>query len=280
MIFDGDGSLLGLRAGVPVEPVSLWAYFVIGKHVGMLEAVEATSTLGQIRSKLEHAEWYLKVLLSDPSMEKESLVPLRGSKELAQSLMDSVQELMTRTDLEKQVGKVWAESLNKHRAAFEQVFRIELKLIYSHYVSQKGDLATETLVSEADKAIHDGLRQHLTATAKTDIRSAGRSLLFDLPTASGFHFLRALEAVIRDYVRCRKGTLPDNIRLHDAIEEMKRLGASEKLIAALHQVRAVHRNEMMHPVSLLTADDAIDLYKACTVAVNAVLAEMKSKGSL
>src|SRR3546814_11973446 len=49
--------------------------------------------------------------------------------------------------------------------------------------------------------VRSSVANDINAMAKQEFKAAGRCLAFDLPTASGFHVLRAVECVLDEYYR-------------------------------------------------------------------------------
>ena len=88
--------------------------------------------------------------------------------------------------------KTFAEKLK------ESVLRSELLVLRAYSVSDKGILSILKLVNAAEEMFSKGVQDRLSEIAKRDVQSAGRCLAFTLPTACGFHIIRALEGVVVD----------------------------------------------------------------------------------
>lgn len=123
--------------------------------------------------------------------------------------------------------------------------------------------------------------------------SAGRSIAFEMYTASVFHLMRIMERGLKllgakfgisDYEEKQWNTIVQNVR--DEIEKKwpsheKSLTSSEKelrqnyneSLAYLTAVKNAWRNSVMHPKDTYTQEEAINIY-------NAVLAFMKNLVSL
>jgi hypothetical protein len=84
---------------------------------------------------------------------------------------------------------------------FQTVLSAELSSLDTYYLTQQGIYKTSDLVDKAEMAFGDGTRKVIGDDAKKDFRQGGRCLAFELPTASGFHTIRAVEAVLRKYHR-------------------------------------------------------------------------------
>src|SRR5690606_32296046 len=59
---------------------------------------------------------------------------------------------------------------------------------------------TSALVSSGDDILPPDIKAAVSAETRAEFTSAAKCLAFDLPTACGFHSLRALELVMDDYL--------------------------------------------------------------------------------
>jgi hypothetical protein len=108
-----------------------------------------------------------------------------------------------------------------------------------------------------------------------DAREAMKCIVYELPTAAGFHLHRANESVLRKYFDTvsNGATPPDNpnVGIYLKIMEDKKLG-DEKVRAALRDLNKLHRNPLIHPeLSLENVDEAYALYCGVFAAMQAML---------
>jgi hypothetical protein len=123
--------------------------------------------------------------------------------------------------------------------------------------------------------------------AAKDYNAAGRCLAFGLPTASGFHITRAVEAVLQQYYRAYlKDAAKDNperwtwFDYVDALEKFADTAIvtpkpKDTTLGHLDQLRALERNKVIHPRADLDATTAFVLFNNCTNAIIAMAQEMK-----
>jgi len=107
-----------------------------------------------------------------------------------------------------------------------------------------------------------------------DIREAGKSLAFELPTAAGFHLFRATESVLRKYYVHETGsTAPPKVRnIGVYLNALKIANKGDpKVRAALKQMTDLHRNPLIHPETILTLDEAIAIFGIARSAITAML---------
>jgi hypothetical protein len=162
---------------------------------------------------------------------------------------------------------------------FETVLSAELNVADCYLVTQKGGYDTLTLIQNAQQLFPS----ELTAKAPgaiPDVRAAGTALAYELGSACGFHLLRALEAVLRQYydVAMKGKARPKNRNLGGYLKKLEdEKAGNPKVIATLQQIRDLHRNPLMHPEDILTTDDAIALFGIVRSAVTEMLKALPVK---
>jgi hypothetical protein len=172
---------------------------------------------------------------------------------------------------------------------FETVLSAELNVLATYLVTSKGAYSTAELIERADLILSDSVREKVPQEALEEIKQAGRCLALDSPTASGFHMMRALEAVLHQYYLavCK----PKSKKVLDSwaayLAELKKVagegaeneegGASEgnakqgdpqvkRVITFLYQIKDT-RNNIMHPELVLSPDDAFGLLDVAKAAI-------------
>jgi len=167
--------------------------------------------------------------------------------------------------------------LNNALAAFEAVLAAELALIPLYVVTPKGGLVLSDLIESGHVCFPPDLWAKAPEAMK-DAQEATRCIAFELPTAAGFHLHRANEAVIRAYFKVVAGSsrAPKTRNMGDYLKKMTDLGVGDpKVIAALQQLKDLHRNPLMHPDETLeTVDEAISLMGAVRSAMGEMLKTM------
>lgn len=153
---------------------------------------------------------------------------------------------------------------------FEIVLLAELQQADTYFVSQKGIYSTFDLIERADSIFSRDVQASLPEQARFDFTQAGKCLAFELPTAAGFHTMRAIESVIRAYHAALTSSDVDekDRNWNRYIELLKASGADEGIVSYLHYIRKNHRNPVLHPATNLTFDEANALFSA---ALNAIV---------
>jgi hypothetical protein len=132
------------------------------------------------------------------------------------------------------------------------------------------------LTSKAEVNILEDALGVIEDQAKKDFREAGRCLAFEVPTAAGFHAMRATENVLRQYYSLLLGKPVTRIDWGTCTQELKKAKANQKVVQVLDQIRDLHRNPLMHPQEFLSMKDAISLFDIAKSAIGALAEEISS----
>lgn len=177
---------------------------------------------------------------------------------------------------------VFQEVIDKAKV-FETVVSAELQKLDTYYVTKKGIYDTTDLIEQAEKTLPVSVLDKINEDILREIRESGKCLAFDCATASGFHIIRAIEAVMYDYyIFVCKPTSKEKLNSWaDYISALYNLtndtnvkkSISEdvkKVIALLQQIKDQDRNLIMHPEVVLTPDDAHKLFEIAKGAIIAM----------
>jgi hypothetical protein len=163
---------------------------------------------------------------------------------------------------------------------FESVSAAELETLTTYAVQQSMAYNTRTLIEAGEEVIHETLRGYLSDIARKDLREAARCLAYQLHTAVGFHILRAVEATIMDFLDLLgvpRPTQPAQRNLGNYITLLKGAGVDARITLPLDQIRALHRNELMHPDRSLDATESSSLFEVSKAAPTAMLIDIKAR---
>ena len=158
----------------------------------------------------------------------------------------------------------------------ETVLLAELQLLTTYHPAQKGAYSTQFLINEAEKTLPNSILGKLNEKAVQDIRQAGKCLALDIPTACGFHIVRAIESVLHDYY-CEvcKPQCKDRLTSWGAyiakLNKIQNDSQVKEVTALLQQFKDRHRNLIMHPELILTDDDAHTLFEKSKAAIIAMV---------
>jgi hypothetical protein len=200
------------------------------------------------------------------------VLPLEVSSDAATELADAIKSVSQ---------KVWADppkdielwELNNIRTKLTQletVMSLELQRHQTYLVSQIGGYSMPLLTTKAEVNILEDALAVIDEQAKKDFREAGKCLAFEIPTASGFHAMRATENVLRQYYALVVGKPIDRIDWGTCVAELRKAKANAKVVQVLDQIRELHRNPLMHPQEFLSMKEAISLFDIAKSAIGSV----------
>lgn len=160
---------------------------------------------------------------------------------------------------------------------YETVLTNELYTFDAYNPPQKGIYSTTYLIEQAERLFPQSILDKIDDKVIHEIRESGRCLAFDVWTASAFHILRALELVLHNYYLCvcKPTPLPKQ-RLANWGAYLKELQASPdpsvgEVLAILQQIKDKHRNLIMHPDAVLSADESFTLFEIAQGAMIAMV---------
>lgn len=274
-----------------MDRVNQYDFVEMGKSLLRLRELGEGTTLDNAISPLMSAERLLEDLLSGKPV---AVVHCRHD---AQNLLAVVQRLMRDNyydpNTEKwDTKKNWDEQIPyQHfwgfRSAidrFEHNLASELRGAPAYQVEDIGIFNTSALVDAAEDHIPPDLRVMVSADAKQELNFAGKAIAYGLPTAAGFHVLRATELVLEDYYRSFVG--PDGkrcvswhdyiVKLGDITNEDGKERPDKKTLRNLDQMRDLDRNPVMHPKLTYSESEAVEMFNNGTTAIMAMAREMQA----
>ena len=213
---------------------------------------------------------------------------LRTSKMYGDRLAEELQNLITRIE-----SNEWNQQTETFQprdllpiaqafASFEPIMIAEMQASSIFYVPPRGAFDNAHLIDSGERLFPESLLAKAPETSD-DIKQGARCIAFDLPTAAGFHFHRANEAVLRRYYQSVSGThpYPEVATMGTLTGEMKKHHFGDKhVIAALDNIKEFHRNPLMHPEhTLANVDEAISLYCAIRAAMGYMLESLPEAGT-
>lgn len=276
--------------GCQMIKLNLSFFYQVGAQLGRLSTMPiGTSRLG-IAMATNTVESYVRTLLANPD------IPLRVCRAQGEQVLDAINALHLKTQEyfaadpstfpeELNMPITWQDTefhhvLNTSRT-FETVLMAELDTLATYYVERKGIYDTDWLIQQAEQALPESMRQYLDLQAVEDMRSSGRCLALDAPTASGFHILRATESILyRYYLTVCKPEKEEPLENWGAYLTAlyKASGGQQKVTdpemrEVYHILTRIkdHRNNIMHPEMVLTQDQAFTLFENAKSAIMVML---------
>lgn len=245
------------------------------------------ATLTQIASPLFALQRTLRTLLEgDPVRLSYSQTNIRAALTQIDLLeriefLDKDGKVDFDKDWSKPIGGYFLGEVKEALVKLEHTLAAEFEKTATYLVSKTTSFDTDTLIERATETFTEEIREHLSDMAAFDFTAAGKCLGFGLYTAAGFHLARATEAVMEDYCETFEITITKKQTwgaLLKALTECKAAVKPDKsTIAILEQIKAVDRNELMHPRKTLSLTDVTRLFHLATGAIIAMIVEIREK---
>jgi hypothetical protein len=158
---------------------------------------------------------------------------------------------------------------------FEVQLKEECKHLYVLCVDDQRLMSAYVLVEHIEKSCAPTTWKYLSRLSRREIEESGRCLAVERYTASGFHVLRCVESIIREYIAACGVTLKDSERNWGKYAEILRdNGAAHEVTNMIDNLRTDDRNTLMHPEKFLNQDGAIGLFYLCQTALDRLINDM------
>jgi len=265
-----------------VRHLNIYSFYLIGKLLAPWGDVPKGATLGTLLVRTVGARVALGLLL------RQEVLPIKSTAGAAKELSDAIDALMPADLNDVQIRFNEPAPTAGIRRTQEALGRLEAALAkepgFAHVYSAtpKGVFDIERLIESADDAIIGALREVLPDVATFDIRQSGKCLAFELPTAAGFHILRAVEAIIKAYYKALTGSEWDADHSQSQrnwgryIDGLKSAGAKPAITGVLLDIKDNYRNPLMHPEDSLELDEAAALFGIAVSVMSFMLREINS----
>ena len=169
--------------------------------------------------------------------------------------------------------------------SFKNVFITECRDASIYLVEQLLIYNTSALAERASNRIPSEVRELIPKSIIFEFDQAGKAIAFDLPTACGFHVLRALEVMMEHYLSDFHYIGKKCSSWFDYIEAMKKINddndrinkPSKKVIAMLDRIRQLDRNPLMHPQDTLDTTQAETLFSLSAITIIEMARDLSAK---
>jgi len=203
-------------------------------------------------------------------------VPLRITKEDFTHLAEALHKTITEKPPGIVLTSATKRALGHQLDAVRQVLSRELPHTPMYYVPPRFGYVAPTLLENAGQIFGTG-EADVMAIAGPDISEAGRCLAFGLWTAFGFHFLRACELVILEYLKAcgrevRRGSWQNYLAALGQVP-----GVSRQMKRALDRLTRWDRDELMHPARTLTEPEAESLLDDIKAAMRDMVTDIRMR---
>jgi hypothetical protein len=246
--------------------VNITDTYLMGRSFRTLEQIQAGLVPATIVGDLIVLRGWLDYLLSI------KLLP-KGEIQRQGSLLHSAVSNMISVWLNEPLTADRASIIQSLFGFIEPILSSEFARAHTYFVPQVGIYSTDSLISEPEKMFGENVELLPEITVK-QIREAGKCLAFSLASAASFHLFAALESVLRVYYDALSGGAPPpkNPSMGAYLGELSKLQhVDKKLLAALWQVKDLHRNPAIHFEVILTPGEALTLMGMIHSAISTTL---------
>lgn len=237
-----------------------------------LEKLSQLRMVPGVKAKLEllaSGEYWLTHFLT-----QRSVLQFNQARVMAEHLRNEVRSAVSAVDLDTgDIASEVVQRIETFLSRFGDALAHETKSFLIFYVPQEGIYSVIDLIGNADKALANATRSKLPKEATDDFREGGKCLAFQFNTAAGFHLLRAVEKVLRIYLKlvtgrdAEQGHLNWGTCVRDLTASQQ---ADRKVVGVLDQIRSLHRNPLMHPQVFLNLDEARSVFQISASAIDAM----------
>ncbi len=258
-----------------MQRINGYHFYQLGGILTPLEDIKRGDILADRANQIWSARMWLEWFLDG------SIVPISFSKTSGSNLLAVLKRLVPNTKGEITEDKLKAPistadwvAISSGIREFRTVLNTELARLDTYFISRTGIYSTPDLIEHAEFALPPQIVEKLSETVKVDIRQGGRCLAFGLPTAAGFHIMRAIESVMLEYCEACLGKKPNRSNWGNCINELEKSKADKKVLAVLDQIRLLHRNPTIHPEEILSDSQALTLFGIAQSAIIAMIDDL------
>lgn len=264
-----------------METVSLPFFYLLGARLNALAAMDAE---GNDRYKIFLTAYQARQQVETLFVSFPYLTVCRAAGDELVAAADKWEKSWMAEPEEKPIAlmeRIQIRQMATKAKAFETILTAELQILDTYHPLQKGIYSTRDLIAQAECTLPEAIRKRLTTDVVEEIRQSGRCLAFDNATASGFHIMRATEALMHQYyLTVCKPKPPPKDRLDNWGEYLTALRActnphAHEVAALLQQIKNQHRNPIMHPEVVLTVEEAFTLFEVAQAAIIAMASKLR-----
>ena len=253
-----------------MERIDQLLFYRLAAHLDALRKLKASDDLVQIFLGLSAANRTLHSVL-----ESSHGIQLRYSRPAADGLLIRISTCISQhfqsTDSKGNTILKMPDEMPEYALQFESVIQTfetnlaaELREAPTYYVSKRGAYDTADLVDHAERVLEESLHATMGEKAVREYKAAGRCYAFGLPTATGFHVCRAVEAMLENFYKLYSGKDETLKSWHDYIVSLTKIAGEDndipkpqsRTLNDLERLKDSSRNPIMHPRVVLDEVDA------------------------
>jgi hypothetical protein len=193
----------------------------------------------------------------------------------ARELLDAVNEIIPPVgspvpNINRPVETYKIQRIKTLATGLTAMLKDEAQRSYILKVEDQRCFSNFSLMDKIEKCFSKECWDTITDEAKREFGECGKCLALERYTGSGFHALRGVECVIKQFIEKLTGQPPPKDKKRDwgyYIDVLKSNGADPKLISVLDNIRSLERNPLMHPDDWLEVDEAVAIFTLSNTAI-------------
>lgn len=265
---------LRLVKGTEMVEVDVYWFYWMSMAIYRLHLIQENTPLSMVAGDLGIA----RVALESFGDEAARVFPNTAAR--VKEILDCINQMLPATPPLKQdrlVTSFEATMLRNGGSGLTTSLRDEAKHNYVLCIEDQRFLSAHSLVEKIESCFAQESWSVIENIAKREFEESGKCLALERYTGAGFHALRGVECVIRQYIVELTGALPKKRDWGHYVEVLKQNGADANLLAVLDNIRSLERNPLMHPEDWLNIDEAIAIFTISQTAVVRLVADLKKK---
>lgn len=277
-----------------MDRVNPYEFYTLATDIKEVRAIPDNTTVSSAFSALFGLQTKLKTLVGRPwsahSLSRgNAYTVLERVQDILSAIMDENGDFLKDGRWDAQIPSWVLSLLRADIDKFEHVLATEMESAAIYVVEKTSIYATSDLVNGASAALPEEAHKYIEEAARSELNQAGLCLAFGLPTASGFHSVRAVELVLTAYYdQFPAAEKSEKFKtIGEYVKELERLahlkGAARptpcpdsKTVRCIDQIRGLDRNPIMHPRESLTEGEAIILFNNAISAIWSMTREIRT----
>jgi hypothetical protein len=272
-----------VRSAEMIE-VDVYYFYWLSISVTLMERIKPGIALAAVIKELGYARVALGGLKEGTELAKAFPQTAESAQEMLRIINSVLPEVGTELTYEQ-----WSREFTEFEAQRIRVLcthlpgclRTEGQHGYVLKLEDQRCLSSYNLNENIENCFQKGAWSVIGDDAKDEFVECGKCLAMERYTASGFHSLRGVECVIRQYIVKLTGSLPKKRDWGSYIQTLRDNGADAKAIAVIDNIRTLDRNPLMHPEDWLDVDESVSIFMISQTAITrlaSALAKLPPKG--
>lgn len=264
-----------------MEKLNVYTYVMLGVKLSTLNLIKEGFQLSTLVFLEQHDIRQVQALLAQLSNDENS--PLTSSRITCKTLHDELEVIFPRdlktVDLERTITAEEERRIARFANIFDVALGTDLIAQHNYYIPQVSIYSIDTLLQRGELLIGPEARAVLPPELVPELRQFGQSFAFGVPTAAGFHLVRALEWVLRYYVLGVGETLGDvkDRSWGNYLKKIEAMNGDPRIVAVWRNLKREYRDDLMHPELHLSMEQVFALIETAHTLIRGTVADVEGR---